>query len=118
MKKLFLVLLTLGLLAGAAPAFAQGNLQGPPPGITSFQGFIDVFDRIIQWLFIVLMILAVIFIILAAFSYLTAGGEEEKVKSAHQKIIYAVVAIAVAFLARGVQYVVSELLFGTNQIPQ
>lgn len=88
-----------------------GGVEGAPQGIRSFEGFIGIFERLTNWLFIVLMILAVLFIILAAFDYLTAGGDEEKVGKAHQKIIYAVVAIAVAFLAKGVSFVVQQLLF-------
>ena len=87
-----------------------GTQQNIPQGITSFGGFIEVFKTMITWVFTLLLIFAVLFIIMAAFSYLTAGGDEEKVAGAHKKIIYAVVAIAVAFLAQGVSYVVGELL--------
>jgi uncharacterized RDD family membrane protein YckC len=61
-------------------------------------------------MFIILLVLAVLFIIMAAFSYMTSGGDEEKVAGAHKKVIYAVVAIAVAFLAQGVSFVVASLL--------
>lgn len=84
--------------------------QGVPAGIRSFQGFLDVFNTLITWIFTLLLVLAVIFIIFAAFKYLTAGGEDEKIKSAHKMIVYAVVAIAVAFLAQGVSFVVAQLL--------
>lgn len=104
-------MLALPLLAGAAIQIPGGGAQqNIPVGITSFGGFIDVFKTLITWMFTILLILAVIFIILAAFSYLTAGGDEEKLSKAHQKIIWAIVAIAVAFLAQGVSYVVGELL--------
>jgi len=114
LKKVGLAVVLLSLVAVASPVSAQNlNFQpgdGPPEGIRSFAGFLGVFDTMISWLFIVLMALSVIFIILAAFSYLTAGGDEEKVKGAHKKIVWAIVAIAVAFLAQGVAYVIAELL--------
>ena len=41
---------------------------------------------------------------------LTAGGDDEKIKSAHKMIIYAVVALVVAFLAQGIRFVIEELV--------
>ena len=98
-----------GLAMAQSGGFDREVIQ-PPTTVTSFGGFIDIFNTLIGWLFTVLLILSVIFIILAAFSYLTAGGEEEKISTAHKKIIYAVVALVVAFLAQGIRFVVAELL--------
>lgn len=112
MKKissLFALVTTSVLLPLSASAIST-SVQQQSKGVTSFEGFLGIFDLLITWIFTILLVLAVIFIILAAFQYLTAGGEEEKVKQAHQKIIYAIVAIAVAFLAQGVSYVVAQLL--------
>jgi hypothetical protein len=79
-------------------------------GIRRFDDIVAVIERLTNWVFIILLVLAVLFIIMAAFSYLTAGGDEEKVAKAHQKIIYSVVALAVAFLAKGVSFIVAQLL--------
>ena len=62
--------------------------------------------------FIFLMVLAVIFIIWAAFNYLRAGGEPEKVKEAGNQLIYAAVAVAVALFARGFPLLVGGFLSG------
>ena len=111
MKKISAIVATIATSALIPlSALAQINIQNAPKGIRSFEGFLGVFDLLITWIFTILLVLAVIFIILAAFQYLTAGGEEEKIKQAHQKIIYAIVAIAVAFLAQGVSFVVAQLL--------
>lgn len=115
MKKITTLLAFAATLATPALALAQiTGVQRPPPGIRSFEGFLDVFDTLITWLFTILLVLAVIFIILAAFKYLTAGGEQEKIAGAHKMIIYAIVAIAVAFLAQGVSFVVGQLLNSGN----
>lgn len=79
-------------------------------GIRRFEDLVAIIERLTNWIFIILLVVAVLFIILAAFAYLTAGGDEEKVGKAHQKIIYAVVALAVGFLAKGVSFVVAQLL--------
>ena len=116
MKKLSTLIAVCTLAALPVTSFAAINIPGGgqqagvPQGVTTFGGFIEIFKTLITWIFTLLLIFAVLFIIMAAFSYLTAGGDEEKIQKAHQKIIYAVVAIAVAFLAQGVSYVVGELL--------
>ncbi len=98
-----------------AAAFDVPNGQdGTTIGIRNFEDVVGIIERLTNWIFIILLVLAVLFIILAAFSYLTAGGDEEKVSGAHQKIIYAVVAIAVAFLAKGVSFIVAQLLSQTT----
>lgn len=111
MKKLTAIItlsvLTLMPLAAGAVNIPRNTV---PQGITSFQGFLNLFDKVISWLFTILMVFAVLMIVYAAFSYLTSGGDEEKVGAAHKRIMYAVVAIAVAFLAQGVSFVVAELL--------
>ncbi len=110
----FKLAIVSGLLATPALTLAGTvsipNVSAVPQGIRSFGGFINVFNTFIGWMFTILLILAVVFIIFAAFNYLTAAGNEEKIKKAHSTIIYAVIAIAVAFLAQGVSYVVGELL--------
>jgi len=61
---------------------------------------------------------AVIFIILAAFGYLTSGGDPEKVGSAKNKIVYAIVAIIVAALAFAVPRLIFNILgFGEPVAP-
>ncbi len=107
-------LLSLPLVASAVTlpgtAGPTGAASQLPTGIKNFNGFLSVFDTLILWLFTILLVLAVFFIIMAAFKYLTAGGDEEKIGNAHQLIIYAVVAIGVAFLAQGISFVVGQLL--------
>lgn len=110
MKKILIRLSAIATGAFLPIVASAATIQKLGPGVKSFEGFLGIFDTLITWLFTILLVLAVIFIILAAFQYLTAGGEEEKIKQAHKKIIFAIVAIAVAFLAQGVSFVVAQLL--------
>lgn len=73
-------------------------------------GVRDLITTITDWMFVFLLVLSVLFIILAAYKYMFSGGNEEGVSAAHKMLIYAVVAIAVAFLAQGVSFVVASLL--------
>lgn len=49
---------------------------------------------------------------MAAFNYLTAGGDQAKVKKASQMLIYAVVGIVVAILAFSISTIVTGLVRG------
>ena len=66
-------------------------------------------DNITNWMFTVFMILAVVFILLAAYKYLFSGGGEEVAK-AHKMILYSAVAVAVAILARGIIHIVESIV--------
>jgi len=85
-------------LAGAQPTLPTAGQTG----IQNYGALTTKFDVIGNWMFGILLFLAVIFIIYAAFLYLTSGGVEEKTKQAKDYIIYAVIAIAVAILAKGI----------------
>ncbi len=68
---------------------------------------------IFNWAFYFLILLAIIFVLYAAFKYLFAAGDPEKVKTAGHMLIYACVAIAVGIIAKAVPGIVATLL-GTN----
>ena len=110
MKKFFLAAsLTLAVIIPSGFAFAA-----PPQTV---KGVIDLFtsaSNIIQTIF---WILAVVFIILAAFKYLTAQGDETKVKAAKSMLIYAIIAIAVALLATSIKPIVDSFLGGETVTP-
>lgn len=114
MNKLFKNSLAFGVIALqlAVPAMvlAQDGLPEPPTGVSNICELLGLVNKIANWLLVVLVVLAVIFVIVAAFNYLTAGGDSEKVGEANKKIVYAAVAVAVGLLAKAVPYVVSSVL--------
>ena len=67
--------------------------------VTDFQ---TLLQSIVGWVQVFFYIVATLMIILAAWDYLSSGGSEEKVTAARQKVIYALVAIAIAVIAGGV----------------
>lgn len=94
-------------------AFAQGlpPQQAPSNVLTGgIGGVATELCVIFNWMFYFLIILAVIFIVVAAFRYLFAAGDPEKVKAAGHALIYAAVAIAVAVVAKAVPSIVGSLL--------
>ncbi|MBI4085784.1 MAG: hypothetical protein HY433_00890 [Candidatus Liptonbacteria bacterium] len=78
--------------------------------ITSGNSVIVFVNQIAVWVSYLFWALAVIFIFYAAFLYLTAGGEEEKIKKANHQLIYAVIAIVVALFAYGMPLFVKNIL--------
>lgn len=103
------VLLTLPIVAaaqvgGGAPTYA------PIAPVGSLNAVGQSLCNVTNWLFYFLILLAVIFIILAAFKYLTAAGDPEKVKSASHMLLYAVIAIIVGIVAKAVPGLVGSFL--------
>lgn len=110
--KLSLVVSTIGLLLLGNVAIGQiAQIPGiQQTGPTTVGGLVDVLKGVIRWIYIIFFVIAVMFIIFAAFSYLTAGGDPEQVSKAKSRIIYAAVAIAVALLAVGFEVIIRNFL--------
>ncbi len=104
------ILRKIGLTAAAVlpfAALAQVNLPANTGGITSQtlqSTAVDVgviINNITSWVSGLLIAVAVLFVIYAAYLYLTSAGDAEKVKSASNYILYAVIAVVVALASRG-----------------
>ena len=94
-----------------ATLLAPVALAAPlPKPITSLQGIIDKITLASEWFLGFIVVIAVVFLLYAAFLYLTAGGNEEKLKQAKNIIIYVVVAIVVALVAAGVVNIVQNFI--------
>jgi len=79
--------------------------------------FVNLINKVANWLFTFLLVLAVVFIVIAAYKYMFSQGSDEAVTAAHKMLIYAVVAVAVAMLSRGFVFVVRGLITGTSSTP-
>jgi hypothetical protein len=107
-------LLIAVVLVPAAAAFAQYPTPIPPPStqppIESGQGIIDFLNQVLTWLAYIFWIFAAIFIFWAGFLYLTAAGNDEKIKKANHQLRYAVIAIIVGLFAFGLPRLVLNIL--------
>jgi len=100
MKNLKVKISTLSLTLSTLPFIGIANAQeAVKPYITDIRGIYDLVARLAKWFQAFFFILAAIFILMAAFSYLTSAGDDDKVKKAKSQLVYAVVAIVVALLA-------------------
>lgn len=109
---ILLASLMLPVLAGAA-AIDYGPQQGvggiPDVGL-NMPYVLDLLDSAVYWLFNIFLILAVVFLLFAAFKYLMSGGDATKVGEATRAVIYAAVAIGVALLSASVTSLVRNFI--------
>jgi magnesium-transporting ATPase (P-type) len=107
------------VLALALPMIAAAQLQQPPisapsniNNINQITGGAGIICVLINWVFWLLIVLTIVFVLYAAFLYLTAAGEPEKVKAASHTLLYAAVAVIVALIAKGLPLIVSGFIGG------
>lgn len=92
----FLLLLSLLLIGLSVLA---GDLKEPEEVPILGEG--GVLDRITNYLFAIFIIVATIFIIVAAFQFVIATGEPEKINKAKMSLLYALIGVLVAFSSKG-----------------
>lgn len=116
LKKIFRTAGGVGILGMALPLLASAQGSGvtqpvSPPSVNfNINSVIGLLNNIVTWVFTLFLIIAVIFILIAAFRYLFSGGEAGKVKEATRAVVYAAVAIAVALLSVSIRFIVGSLL--------
>jgi len=71
-------------------------------------------DKILNFLLGIALVLTPIMIVYAGFLYITAAGNEEKVKTANKVLIWTLIGLAVVLIAKGIPALIKEFL-GTNE---
>ena len=106
---------TLGILSSALPilTLAQGvnidNVNVP----STAGSVITAIEKLTNWIFSIFLVIAVLMIVIAAFNFLTANGNSEKLGSAKKQLVYAVVSVAIAVLAKSIVTVTCALVNAT-----
>ena len=115
MKKLLKkVLLALGAFMpslGLAQAIANPPKgAGLPTLITSSDQLVVLLQTVLNWIFFALVFVAIVFILLIAFNFVTKGGKnKDDVKDEWQKLFNILIGVAVALAAKGLVYLVCSL---------
>lgn len=114
MKHIMSFLLLVFFLAGVGMSAMVLAAEPPPnklPATVDTGGkLVDVIRDITNWFFVVFLLFAVVFVILAAFQFLSGGGDPQAVTQARQKLIWAAVAVIVATMARAIPTVVNNIV--------
>jgi hypothetical protein len=71
---------------------------------------LDTIYTVTDWIFYLATAVAIIFIVLGAFSIITAGGSPEKVTSGRNYILYAVIGLIVGLMAKGIPALARAIL--------
>lgn len=86
-----------------AGKLAKGSISDP-------QQILTILTTIVKYTYTIFFIVAIIFIIIAAFSFLTAQGDPEAIKKARAQILWACVAIAIALISMGAAQIIQGLM--------
>ncbi|MDP2598448.1 MAG: hypothetical protein Q8P49_01310 [Candidatus Liptonbacteria bacterium] len=90
----------------APSAYAQSNINIQQPQDIGTQ----ILCPIAAAMFWILISVSTIMVLYAAFMYVTARGEPEKVSKAHKTIAYSAVAIVVALIAKAFPSIIASIL--------
>ena len=111
MKKLLPLLILPALIL---PFVALGQIIEPPGEMPDVSiDLANTINNVLNWLFAIAIIAAVAFLILAAINFITQGGDPKNHEKAKNMIIYALVGVAVAVLAKGLVALVENFIKGT-----
>lgn len=96
--------------------FAQTAPRVTPPAdvprvnVTSISQINNIISYIISWIIGLFFTFTTLMLFYTAYTYLTAGGDPKKIEEAHTRLIYSLVALAVALLAFTARYIVASVL--------
>lgn len=119
MKKVLSAIVLTGMLVMPAVSLAAYEGETPAEGgptevISSGSDLIELIDNVGNWIFTILLSVAAIFLIVAGFMWVTAGGNPENVAKARQMLINALIGLAVGLGSKGLAAVISSLIEGTS----
>ena len=103
---------TFGFAAEAVP----GNFAIPAAGSTAGTApetgalLIARIQLIANWVFAFFLAISLIYIILGAFQFVTAGGDPAQISSARQKLIFALIGIAIGLLTFGIPAIIRSIV--------
>ncbi len=106
MKKILLTAVLISLLMVPAVNVLAQAQQSPPANLD----VMTLLDRIVDWLFTILLVIAAIAIIIAAYYFVTAAGNPETVSKARNFVLYALIGVAVAVASRGLVALVQTIV--------
>ena len=107
-KKIITGLLLLPFLSTAQGVIPAPNV--PVTGVRSLDDLSRIFVTLVNWVTGLFFVTAILFLFYAAYLYLGAAGDPEKLKKAKDQLIYSVIAITVALLAGSVRFIVENIL--------
>ena len=84
----------------------------PPPGSEICCGENSVLVTILKYLIWILVVVAAISIVIAGYYFVTAGGNPDTISKARNFVLYALIGVLIAVLARGLVWFVMKNIGG------
>jgi|SRR3989344_7916718 len=124
LKSALLTVLLMGALLAPALALAQtnapncgglNNINGicvptQPAGAPDYQSLGQLVNDILKLALLVIGMITVLFVVIGGYKYLTAGGDEEKVKSAKGMITHAILGMVIVIFAYALVIIVANIV--------
>lgn len=111
MRKAILPILAISMLI-AIPVLADELPAGAIPSVSGGVNIWELLAKALNWFFNALIFIAAIFIVYAGWMYITAAGDENKAKKGLNTLIYALIGVGIALLAKALIYIVSQFVTG------
>jgi len=89
-------------------AFAQGLPGLPNPIPQAGSSAEDVAITVIQYILAIAGLVAVVYLIIGGFNYITAGGNEENTKKATKTLLNAIIGLVVIFAAYAIVFTIQK----------
>jgi len=81
-----------------------------PEGPQTVGAALNIVSTISKWVFAFFIAISTIFLLWGAFQFVRSGDDPQKVAEARQRLLYAVIGIALALLANSVPFVLKDIL--------
>jgi hypothetical protein len=100
--------------AGAVQICTFGGVTGSTIGVDDPENCsqccgVDLIYTITDWIFFLTIAIAILFIIVGGFMFVTAAGSPEKALSARSYLIYAAIGIAIALISKAIPSIAISL---------
>lgn len=112
MKKKFTLIIIFFIITFALFNINKGLTKNnlPEVKISGPSDVVKLIDNIAKWFYNIILALGVIFVLIAAFYYLTGGGNPQTIQKANKQLFYAVIAVIVAIAAFSIKTIIVTLL--------
>ena len=112
-KIIFLFIIISWLIFSISPIVLADTCLGTScnvPNPIGSDNFVDLLDKIAQWIFNIGLVLAVIMVIWSGVLFMTAGGNEEKIKKAKQTLLWTIIGATIIIGCKGLISLVKDIL--------
>lgn len=109
-KNILFGLIVIGIIFSlGSPMAVLAQEDVVAPNLTERQIFAMI-ETIVDWVFTILIITSVFMILISAFQFVTSGDNPEGITKARSRLIWAMVGIGLAVLAKGIPTAINSVL--------